>query len=215
MRKRRVTVKLPVEVVARVYTTALDASNWVVDAVVEMLRSGELCYVDWSQDNTIELTVYMLPWLYAEVETLVNHGLYETVSDIVRGAVAKKLGLPCATVSGHTVASVDVRHPCGPLRLGGEWDKVRDLVACALRHIVAKARGRIASFDMRKFCATFGYANGRCLPITYMTVIFVAVKEVAGDCVVEERPKRGRGGTRRVLIDVACLKERICRGGCA
>jgi len=93
-----------------------------------------------------------------------------------------------------------------------------EFARCALRWLLKMARGRVVHFNMRQLCAVLvGEYRGTCIATTYATLVYEAVREVAGDCVVLERRRAANGAKRHTLVlDVACLRGRVCgEGGCA
>jgi len=200
-------------------TAGGNMSRWIAGAIAEMLAAGELCIAPPLNGAVVDLAVYLPPHLYDELQRLVERGVYVSVSDAVRGAIARRLGL-CRRVVPYSLISARgdaVWRPCGPVDFK-DWARVVEFARCALHWLLKIARGRAVHFNMRQLCtALVGEYRGNCIATTYATLVYEAVREVAGDCVVFERRKTVNGAKRHTLVlDVACLRWRVCgEGGCA
>jgi len=191
-------------------------SRWVAGAIAEMLATGELCIAPPLNGAVADMAIYLPDHLYAELSRLVERGVYATLSDAVRGAIARRLGM-CRRVVPYSLYSARgdaVWRPCGPVDFH-DWAKTVEFVKCALRWLLRLARGRVVHFNMRQLCAALtGVYRGNCIATTYAAAVYEAVREVAGDCVVAERRKDAEGAKRHTLVlDVACLRGRVCGAG--
>jgi len=101
---------------------------------------------------------------------------------------------------------------CGRVDFFGEWEGVRRAVECALRYIVAGARGRVVAVNAVKISRIL-FGGGPPTPL-YAYTLLTAVEEVAGPCVVEHILRRGANGRKRhtIVIDAACLRQRLLDG---
>jgi len=186
-------------------------SRWVVGAVAEMLAAGELCIAPPLSGDAAELAVYLPDHVYGELSRLVERGAYASVSDAVRGAIARRLGM-CRRVVPYSLYSARgdaVWRPCGVDF--HDWAKTVEFAKCALRWLLRAARGRVVHFNMRQLCAVLtGEYRGNCIATTYAAAVYEAVREVAGDCVVAERRRAAEGAKRHTLVlDVQCLRGRV------
>jgi len=184
-------------------------SQYVADAVAEMLASGELCIAPPLNGDVVDMAVYLPGHIYDELQRLVERGVYASVSEAVRGAIARRLGL-CRRVVPHPPVSARSGAAWGPCNSVdfNDWGKTVELVKCVLRRLLLAARGRVVTFNLRKLCGVVtGWHKGNCVHVVYSTSVYAAVEEAAGDCVVARR-------RRAVVLNVECLRERLCGGGC-
>ena len=91
-----------------------------------------------------------------------------------------------------------------------------EFVECALRALAGRARGTVATFHVRWLCKWLLRADRDCPALWMADAIYRAVEEVARECVVEhvKKPLRRGSAVHRLILDVQCLRERLCNGEC-
>jgi len=206
-RKREVGGRIPRPWYEQVRRISPSISAFLTRALADMLASGKLCVVKRHGGDVTDVTAYVPDWLYEEVLSLVKSGVYKTKSGVLTGAVAKKLGLPCDSVVKYHAA---VAGGAGGNRVNfADFDNVRRFVARVLAQLADAARGAVVHFDMRQACRVLsGSWHGNCLPPAHSAIVYRAVEDLAGDCVVADmRVSNGR----KLIIDRHCLEERLVK----
>jgi len=96
---------------------------------------------------------------------------------------------------------------CGHVNFFGDWGDFLKVVRCALKYIVAGARGRVVAVNAVKLSRVL-FGGDPPAPI-YGAALLAAVEEVAGECIVDRIVKRKVNGRKRhtIILDVACLKR--------
>jgi len=218
--RRRVSLLLPRELFELLQQAAADGgysvSSYIAAAVKEALsRPTELCKPPHAPRGSVYVATYLYERVYRQLAALVKLGIYKSVSDAVRAALAKKLGLPCEPVDFAVVAPprAVIHHGCGAVNFAGDWERVKAFTACLMRKLLEGARGRVLTFNLRRICGALGAgAKGDCMSPTFALSIYQAVEEVASGCIIERVLSRKAGGKRKshtLLLDVECLKRAL------
>jgi len=185
--------------VARGQLTRLN--SLAVSALAELAARGVPCRAPNGERVTY---IFSLPSpLLEKVRRMVDAGLYSSISEAVSAALAWRVGM-CGSASAPRGRPLS---PCGAVDASSSWERVREFVACAVRLLAERARGRVVSVGVRQLCK-LANGGGESCKIAYMAdAVLDAVRELYGDCVVEVWPRR-RGG-RAVLLDRECLSRRL------